>query len=300
MRKKSTLNEIYDMFARLGMSEVKRPLNEMFDEEADQHRLVHKATPHQEIENFQPVNKPIVAYRQFKMKLDKNGNNVTPGVVYPLYVNTATEGTNGGLKIGKWYKAGEGECWENLRNGLMQTKGGGYNVGDGNTISWLSYRPGWHSTSLPWGNQRGAEQGEVRGQYTKMRDNEVWAKIEICVDNDLTELANSMGTQAKNKCLSKMEDNGYYIYKTNSNATDYQIWYICDKIRIVEILDDDTVDSINDEAYSDDNIKKITNGEFTVNRNPNVKTEKNQIPYWRMPRSNGKRYSKGDLRGMGY
>lgn len=293
-KKQNLLYEIYDMFARLGMNEV-QPLNE-----DDSHRLVHKSSPHQEIENFQPINKPIIAYRQFKMKLDRNGNNLTPGVVYPLYVNTASEGTNGGLKIGKWYKAGEGECWENLKNGLMQTKGKGYNMGDNNTIQWLSYRPGWHSTSLPWGNQRGAKQGEITSQYTHMRDNEVWAKIEICIDNDLTELANSMGSQAKLKCLSKMEDNGYYIYKTNTNATDYQIWYICDKIRIVEILDDNTVDAINDEAYSDENVRKMSNGKLTVNRNPNIKTQKKQIPYWHMPRLNGRRYTKDDLKNMGY
>ena len=62
MRKKNTLNEIYDMFARLGMSEVKQPLNEMFEEEADQHRLVHKATPHQESEYFQPIKQPFLMF----------------------------------------------------------------------------------------------------------------------------------------------------------------------------------------------------------------------------------------------
>lgn len=277
---------------------IKKSINEMMGE-ADKHRLVHGPTPHQELTDFTPVNKPMIAYRQFKLKLDKNGNNLTPGLVYPLYINTTQSGTNGGLRIGKWYKAGEGECWENLRNGRMQTKGKGY-VGDGNQLGWLSYRPGWHSTSLPWGNQRGNGVSKIKNQFPNTRDNEVWAKIEICVDNDLTQLADSMSTQSKYKCLSKMEDNGFYVYKTNSNATDYQKWYISDKIRIVEILDDDTVDAINDEAYSDENIKKTTNGKYTANRDVNTKTGKNQISYWKMPRLNGKRYTKDDLKNMGF
>jgi hypothetical protein len=268
------------------------------------YKYVHGATPHQALLDFKPKLKPIIAYKQFKLKLDHNtGENLAKGYVFPLYVNTedTSTGTPSGLKLGVWYKSGEGECWLNEKTNRFYTRGKGYDT-DGKTIDQLAYRPGWHLTNTPWGGQRGANKvvngpAGTGANYQNTWDSEVWAKIEICVDNDATERARAMSIKPVDQCLSKLGDSEYYSYRTNSNATTDQSWWIVDKIRIVDILDDDTVDSINDEFYNNlakTTGKKLNSDPTTYNKNSG------DIPYWKMPRLNGKRYSKDDIRGMGY
>lgn len=258
--------------------------------------------PHSVLNNFTPQ-KITTAYKQFKLKLDpKTGKNLAPGFVFPLYVNTAESGTSGGLEVGKWYKSGEGESWYNTKNGKLYTKGKGYDVNDGNKIEWLSYRPGWHTTNTPWGNQRG--DGKVTGglkgtgnNYRNTRINEVWAEIELCLDVNLQDKANASGNKAVDKCLDHLDDGGYYSYQTNTNASKDQQWYIVDKIRIVRILDDDTVDEINANFYNDLSAKtgrKINADPMTYTNNTG------DIPYWKIPRLNGKRYTKQELSDNGY
>ena len=265
----------------------------------------HGATPHMELNDFKPKIKPEIMYKQFKLRLDpKTGENLAPGYVFPLYVNT--EDCNGsdlpkGLKIGQWYKSGEGECWLNTDNNRLYTKGKGYKA-DRNTMDRLAYRPGWHLTTTPWGNQRGDNRvvGGPNGtgnNYRNTRENEVWAKVEVCIDIDATERAMEMSTNPMYQYLQKLGDSEYYTYKTNSNATKDQTWYIVDKIRIIDILDDDTVDSINDRFYADlssSTERKINSDPLTYNRSSD------EIPYWKMPRLSGKRFTKDDIRNMGY
>ena len=263
----------------------------------------HGSTPHKEMTGFKPNIQPLIMYKQFKLKLDKDGKNMAPGYVFPLYVNTAESGNNGGLRVGAWYKSGEGECWLDTENGRLYTKGKGYGV-DGNKIDKLAYRPGWHLTTTPWGNQRG--DGKVIGgkkgtgnNYRNTRENEVWAKVEICVDVDATERARERSLDPKYQSLDKLNDREFYKYKTNANASDAQSWYIVDTIRIIDILDDDTVDNTND-AFYQDFLKQ--NPDKSINSDPEDYTQssENEIPYWKMPRKSGKRYSGEDLRGMGY
>ena len=263
----------------------------------------HGSTPHKEMTGFKPNIQPLIMYKQFKLKLDKDGKNMAPGYVFPLYVNTAESGNNGGLRVGAWYKSGEGECWLDTENGRLYTKGKGYGV-DGNKIDKLAYRPGWHLTTTPWGNQRG--DGKVIGgkkgtgnNYRNTRENEVWAKVEICVDVDATERARERSLDPKYQSLDKLNDREFYKYKTNANASDAQSWYIVDTIRIIDILDDDTVDNTNDTFYQDF-LKQ--NPDKSINSDPEDYTQssENEIPYWKMPRKSGKRYSGEDLRGMGY
>jgi hypothetical protein len=107
---------------------------------------------------FHPKIKPLIMYKQFKLRLDKKtGENLAKGTVFPLYVNTEDEGNQGtnsqGLKLGVWYKSGEGSCWLNTKNGRSYTRGKGYGT-DGQTIDILAYRPGWHLTTTPWGHQQ--------------------------------------------------------------------------------------------------------------------------------------------------
>ena len=267
----------------------------------------HGSTPHKEISDFKPNVQPLIMYKQFKLRLDKDGNNLAPGYVFPLYVNTEAEGVSGkqskGLEIGKWYKSGEGECWLDTKNNRLYTKGKGYGT-DGNTIQQLAYRPGWHLTTTPWGNQRG-DNKVVGGKpgtgnnYLNTRNSEVWAKVEICVDIDATERARAMSSVPIDQCLQSLGDREYYKYKTNSNASDDQAWYIVDMIRIVDILDDDTVDSTNDAYYND---LLANNPGKKLNSDPYSYTKDmvNDIPYWKMPRTNGKRYSRADIEAMGY
>ena len=267
----------------------------------------HGSTPHKELPDFQPKLQPLIMYKQFKLRLDKNGNNLAPGYVFPLYVNTEEAGNTGrksqGLKLGVWYRSGEGECWLDTRNNRLYTVGKGYGT-DGNTLSKLSYRPGWHLTTTPWGNQRGENKpvGGVQGSgnnYMNTRDSEVWAKVEICVDIDATERARAMSKTPADQCLQSIGDREFYKYRTNSNATDDQSWYIVSMIRIIDVLDDDTVDSTNDKYYAD---LLVNNPGKKINSDPYSYTKDlvNDIPYWKMPRTSGKRYTKDELQAMGY
>jgi hypothetical protein len=268
------------------------------------YQYVHGSTPHKEIPDFKPKIKPLILYKQFKLRLDpKTGENMAKGYVFPLYVNTEEKnmGLPSGLKLGKWYKSGEGECWLNTKNGRFYTKGSGYNT-DGKTIDQLAYRPGWHMTNTPWGSQRGADRvtngPEGTGaNYRQTWDSEVWAKVEVCIDVDATQKARAMSKKPSDQCLSKLGDNEYYEYRTNSNASKDQSWYIVDKIRIIDILDDDTVDKTNDDFYNE--LTKSTGKK--INSDPNTYTKKTgDIPYWKMPRTNGKRYSRQEIQDMGY
>lgn len=272
------------------------------------YKHVNSAVPHKELNDFTPKNKPIIAYKQFKMRLGKNGENLAPGYVFPLYVNTDGSGNKvaEGLKIGKWYKSGAGECWINSKNGKMYTTGKGYGT-DGQKIELLAMRSGWHNTNTPWGNQRGANKvvGGPKGtgnNYQNTWDSEVWAKVEICVDVDATEKAinrqQSVGSNSPaDAYLETIGDSEFYSYKTNSNATKDQQWWIVDKMRIIDILDDDTVDKTNDDFYG----KVSAESGRKINSNPNTYTnDSGDIPYWKMPRVNGKRYSKEDIKAMGY
>lgn len=267
----------------------------------------HGVVPHKELPNYVPQNKLYTAYKQFKLRLDpKTGENLSPGYVFPLYVNTE-ETLNGkisnskGLKIGVWYKSGEGECYLDKNNGKLYTKGKGYGT-DNRTIGRLAYRPGWHLTNTPWGGQRGANKviGGNNGtgnNYRNTWDSEVWAKVEFCIEKDMTEYVKTLSSDAKYQCLQHLGDGEGYQYRTNLNATKDQTWWIVDKIRIKEILDDDSVDNINQEFYS--NISKESGKR--INSDPMTYTSKSgEVPYWKMPRLNGKRFTKDDLKKMGY
>lgn len=283
-------------FAHVSQGSAGAPLNEEMIWQ-------HGATPHKEMPEFKPNIQPLIMYKQFKLKLDKDGKNLAPGYVFPLYVNTAESGNNGGLKVGSWYKSGEGECWLDTENGRLYTKGKGYGV-DGNKIDKLAYRPGWHLTTTPWGNQRG--DGKVIGgkkgtgnNYRNTRENEVWAKVEICVDVDATERARERSMDPKYQSLDKLNDREFYRYKTNTNASDAQSWYIVDTIRIIEVLDDDTVDSTNDTFYKEI-LKQNPNKRINSNPEDYTQSAEDEIPYWKMPRKSGKRYASNDIRNMGY
>ena len=324
-------NKLYSLIRKC----IKEAINEHeldFNNQGTLYAYQHGTTPHKAMPNFKPKIKPLIMYKQFKLRLDKKtGENLAKGVVFPLYVNTEDNGNQGansqGLKLGVWYKSGEGSCWVNTKNGRSYTRGKGYGT-DGQTIDILAYRPGWHLTTTPWGNQRGNKKvtGGKKGtgnNYQYTWDSEVWAKVEICVDVNATEIAKQRAielrqqdAQSKGKkykegsydpkdaCLDKMGEDYYYLYKTNSNASDDQAWYIVDKIRIVEILDDDTVDATNDKYYND--LSKRTGRR--INSNPKDYTLKkddgtpntDEIPYWKMPRINGKRYTKQELIDNGY
>lgn len=274
--------------------------------------------PHIPVPDFKPKKKVVTAYKAFKLRLDKQGNNLAPGFVFPLYVNTnVTDAKREGLKLGMWYKSGEGECWLNTKNNRLYTRGDGYDT-DGNKIDWLSFRPGWHLCNTPYGSQRGKNkvQGGKEGtgnNYQNTRDNEVWAKVEICLDYDATQdaIRNAMEVKmnasgdaykegdydAREACLQSMPDSGFYRYKTNSNASDDQTWYIVDKIRITEVLDDDRVDRINGKFFN--KLSRETGRK--INSDPyDYTSQSGDIPYWKMPRENGRRFSKDDISKMGY
>jgi ribosomal protein L23 len=267
--------------------------------------FLHGSIPYEELKNFEPKVKPIILFKQFKLRLDKDGNNLSQGIVFPLYVRTCNENSHGlpsGLKLGVWYKSGVGECWINVKNGRLYTKGKGYCT-DGNKLEYLAYRPGWHLTNTPWSNQRGAVRVAngnkgTGSNFIYTRSSEVWGVVEACIDIDATEKAKSLSTSKKDQCLQSLGDSEFYIYKTNENATKEQIWYIVDKIRVVKILDDDSVDSINDSFYetlSKESGRCIESDPYHYSR-----MNSDGIPYWKMPRENGVRYTQQDLVRMGY
>lgn len=162
--------------------------------------------------------KTEVAYKVFNQREDGN--------LYPLYINP--DSNSPFVEIGKWYDANEGEYSVDPKNNRKYVKAQG-------GLSKLAYRPGWHSGSVPYLDHIGVV-GNDGKHY--LPSNFVWAEVEVPADRDYQAEANNRGTQARDKALDYIPEDGYYKYKTNSNAAADQEWYISGALKVNRILTD--------------------------------------------------------------
>lgn len=140
-------------------------------------------------------------YKLFRVKNNK---------LYPLYVEADRE-----MEIGKWLMAGTGQKVDETH---VKSKLGA-----------LSYRPGFHSTKVPFTDWIGKKMSD--GTLAQRADT-VWCECEV--EGDEIEVKERYGLREI--------PNGYYYFKTNSKQVDP--WIISDKIKINRILSNEEVADI--------------------------------------------------------
>ena len=128
--------------------------------------------------------------------------------LYPLYVNA-----NKPTPIGKWLDA---ECGPMTKDGKHVKS----------RLGSLAYRPGWHlNETAPYVNHIGKK--NEKGEIAYLHPDHVWAEVEYIADVEY---------ERKTDDVPK---NGYYRFKTN--AKQVEPWIIAGAIKVVRILDDETV-----------------------------------------------------------
>lgn len=168
----------------------------------------------------------VKAYKLFRMK---------NGKLYPLFVNANNE-----IPIGKWLVAELGELTE---KGRVKSK-----------IGELAYRPGWHAGDLPIATHIGGKSDSKLKAPDYRPDDQVWAEIEMSDDFDWQSIANERARTTKSGRLDlktahitdQIPRGGHYRYKTNPNMTGN--WLIGGEMKVVRLLSDEEVTSINDAA----------------------------------------------------
>lgn len=175
------------------------------------------------------------AYKLFKMR---------DGKLYPLFI-----GANSPVETGAWLDA-KGENFfliDNRGRKRVPAKTGNWTtMADGKKMKTLAFRPGWHSGDMPYAIQIAPKNGH--GQASRY-ENDVWAEIEISADNNYTQeaLSNASTTKkgtvnAREAQLAKVPKDGFYPYKTNSNAEGE--WFISGAIKVNKVLTEDEVNGI--------------------------------------------------------
>lgn len=198
----------------------------------------------------EPPEKTLLAWKVFKVKRSAKGS------LFPPMVDTASA-----TPVGDWMRAkvakiamlDENTPYRNKygRLGVMQGTGNKPFVTSDNDTLYL--RPGWHLGDYPLGTQFDKKIKDDSGT-PYMQDDMVWALCEISADTDYQDEADMMGLvdpvsgryddmQASPQFLP---ENGYYKYKTNKVAKDSVPWYITDKMRVVQLINDDEMNDILD------------------------------------------------------
>ena len=114
-------------------------------------------------------------------------------------------------------------------------------------VSTYALRPGWHATNVPSARHIGVGKDGANAKYRGA--NQRWFEIEISADVDYNEEARERylkahPTYSREKAYSDLKgdiperipEDGYYNFKTNSNANPNQDWYIAGAIKIVRPL----------------------------------------------------------------
>lgn len=198
----------------------------------------------------EPPEKTLLAWKVFKVKRSAKGS------LFPPMVDTSRA-----TPVGDWMRAkvakiamlDENTPYRNKygRLGVMQGTGNKPFVTSDNDTLYL--RPGWHLGDYPLGTQFDKKIKDDSGT-PYMQDDMVWALCEISADTDYQDEADMMGLvdpvsgryddmQASPQFLP---ENGYYKYKTNKVAKDSVPWYITDKMRVVQLINDDEMNDILD------------------------------------------------------
>lgn len=114
-------------------------------------------------------------------------------------------------------------------------------------VSTYALRPGWHATNVPSARHIGVGKDGANAKYRGA--NQRWFEIEISADVDYNEEARERYLKAhptysrvkaysdlKGDIPERIPEDGYYNFKTNSNANPNQDWYIAGAIKIVRPL----------------------------------------------------------------
>lgn len=184
------------------------------------------------------------------------------------------------LKAGEVKEASEkGLRWMSVTEGAKGTKlVRNVGINGSGTVSMYALRPGWHATSAPSARHIGSKDGGKEVRYR--RPDERWFEIRISADNDYNDEAREryMASHPKAKrddvyanmkgdITDKIPEDGFYNFKTNSNANPKQSWYISGSIRIVRPIGEKEAQRICDKegvAYDlpyKDGIKNFTDDE---------------------------------------
>lgn len=204
-------------------------------------------------------NLKFIAYKQFKTRYNPNDPKTFKhkGLLYPLFVGD-TGDTKDGIRVGKWYSCGVGELKIPVTVEGIPIEGAPIQVGS--KLGNLAYRPGWHLASLPLTRHIGKGKHEYKTVDAKGKEKSsydydytcsqyVWCKVEYSAHFDYTEKAKQRAgaaTDPKKAYFTNKKDleNGFYHFKTNSNADDDEDWLIADKIKVLEVLTDKEVKEI--------------------------------------------------------
>lgn len=105
-----------------------------------------------------------------------------------------------------------------------------HNVGinGSGSVALFAMRPGWHSTDVPSARHIGAGKG-VGAEAKYRRANERWFEIEISADVDYHKEASQ---NPDGDIPAHIPTDGWYSFKTNTNASDDQNWIISGAIKI--------------------------------------------------------------------
>ena len=208
---------------------------------------VQKYVPSKEIDFENTDSIRFRAFKQFNTKYNPEDTKTYKykGRLYPLFI--AKE--NDYITIGKWYKCGQGELKIKVDDCGMPVQGSSLKVGS--KLGNLAFRPGWHLASLPLTRHIGKnkEDNKSRNDYDYMYSQCVWALVEYSAHYDYTEEASrrpGADTDKKKACFTDRKDfkDGFYHYKTNTNADDSEDWLIADAIKVIGVLTDEEVKEI--------------------------------------------------------
>lgn len=117
-----------------------------------------------------------------------------------------------------------------------------HNIGinGSDSVATFAMRPGWHSTDAP--SARHIGKGKNGGEAKYRRSNQRWFEIEISADVDYNDEASK---NASGDIPSHIPVDGWYQFKTNSNASDDQNWIISGAIKIVRPLSEQEAKEIS-------------------------------------------------------
>lgn len=177
--------------------------------------------------------KTIKAYKLFMIKDDK---------LYPPMVANP-DGSDTPTNV--WLDAVSGIAAPDSKTGRRRVCSGGKGTHSGKGT--LAYRPGWHSSEVPYAPQFFVR--DENGKKTLMPKDFVWAECEISADIDYQEEAMSYGYTKSGKFrhayagLPRVPENGYYTYRTNPNPKTAP-WFISGKMKVLRILPEEEVNNI--------------------------------------------------------
>lgn len=210
--------------------------------------------------------KTVKAYKLFRVSKEQLGK------IFPLFVKADTP-----VEVGTWYDADDVFSFvaENGRVYTPAKTGGSHKIPNDevkrellkrghiksmktNSIKAVAYRPGWHSGDLPMSKHLGSKSSAKAKAPDTRSDDQVWAEVEMAADVDWQTEANKRADRKKNgeiiartaHITDQMPADGFYRYKTNPNMVGE--WLIGGAMKVVRILSDAEVATLNKEAGVED------------------------------------------------